>query len=119
MVVDRYLNSSAWGSLAAKPKTNALTSCDVLENAGAMPLAEVTRARIIDGRERRQKAESGEQLSKHDARSIRMGARRRTRHGRSDCRCKNVKRRRRAVFAFGQKPRSSDWRALAGRDENV
>jgi integrase len=56
---NQYLNSSAWGSLARATQNQRVNIMrHVLESAGAMPLAEVTRARIIDGRERRQKTPS-------------------------------------------------------------
>jgi integrase len=56
---DRYRDSSAWGSLAVATQRQRINiMAHVLEGAGGMLLAEVTRARIVDGRERRQKTPS-------------------------------------------------------------
>ena len=50
----QHLNSSAWASLARATQRQRLNIMSrVLEGAGAMPLAEMTRAHILDGRERR------------------------------------------------------------------
>jgi integrase len=51
---NQHLNSSAWASLGRatqRQRINIMTR--VLEDAGAMPLADMTRAHILDGRERR------------------------------------------------------------------
>jgi integrase len=56
---NQYLNSSAWGSLSrATQRQRVNVMARVLEGAGDMPLNEVTKARVIDGRERRQKTPS-------------------------------------------------------------
>ena len=51
---NQHLNSSAWASLArATQRQHINIMSHVLESAGAMPLGEMTRAHILDGRERR------------------------------------------------------------------
>jgi integrase len=53
-LVARYQGSSAWAGLAkATQKQRANILKHVLESAGDMPIAEIARTHIIDGRERR------------------------------------------------------------------
>jgi integrase len=51
---NQHLNSSAWAALSRATQRQRINiMAHVLESAGAMPLAEMTRAHILDGRERR------------------------------------------------------------------
>ncbi len=51
---NQHLNSSAWAGLSRATQRQRINIMShVLESAGAMPLAEITRTHILDGRERR------------------------------------------------------------------
>lgn len=73
-LIERYRETAAWTGLSLatrRQRENILRP--VLEKAGNQPASKITRAHIVEGRDRRTK--SGSAFHRHHARFVRVGGR--------------------------------------------